>query len=316
MRSEWQTLPMAFMAAALPVGGEVVISSHTMVATATAIHFAGLKPVPTDPGPDHLLDCNGIEACITDATVAICPTQLNGRTCDMDRLMQLASDRGLAVLEDAAQALGSRFDGRCAGTFGLAGCISCYPAKLLGCLGDGGAVLTNEDAVYEKLLLLRDHGRGRDGDVHLWGFNSRLDNLQASFLNAQFGSYSGVIAHRRDLADHYHERLRECESLMLPPHPDQDPRHFDVFQNYEIEAEDRDRLKRYLADREIDTLIQWGGKAIHHFSKLGFDVDLPHTDALFDRLLMLPLNMSLAIDDVDYVCDSVLEFYGQRRTGS
>ena len=103
---------------------------------------------------------------------------------------------------------------------------------------------------------------------------------------------------------------------MLPPHPDQDPRHFDVFQNYEIEAEDRDRLKRYLADREIDTLIQWGGKAIHHFSKLGFDVDLPHTDALFDRLLMLPLNMSLAIDDVDYVCDSVLEFYGQRRTGS
>jgi len=280
------------------------------VATASAIHFAGGVPVPVEAGPDHLMDPGALEAAITPRTRAVVPTQLNGRTADMDVIRAVADRHGLEIYEDAAQALGSRFKGRMAGTFGRAACISFYPAKILGCLGDGGAVLTSDEAVYERLLRLRDHGRAEDGDVVLWGMNSRLDNLQAAILDMQMDRYGEVIDRRRRLASLYTEGLGKVGEIVLPPGPGSDPDHFDVFQNYEIEAERRDELKRHLAEQGVGTLIQWGGKAVHQFRKLGFTRSLPFTERLFERMLMLPLNMSLSDDDVHYVCQCIRDFYG------
>lgn len=302
-------LQMAFMAGGLNAGEEVIICSHTMVATAASIHFAGGVPVPVEVGPDHGIDPVAIEAAITPKTRAICPTHLNGRTCNMDRIMTIAAKHGLEVFEDAAQALGSKFKGRSAGTFGRAACISFYPAKVLGCLGDGGAVLTNDEGIYRRLILLRDHGRDETGDVVMWGMNSRLDNVESAYLDFQLRDYATVVERRRGIAAIYQERLGKCGRVILPPAPGSDPDHFDIYQNYEIEANRRDELKAYLKDQGVGTLIQWGGRPVHQFTKLEFKQHLPRTDRFFTRCIMFPLNMSLTDGDVHYVCDKVLAFY-------
>jgi dTDP-4-amino-4,6-dideoxygalactose transaminase len=280
-----------------------------MVATASAIHFTGATPVPVEAGLDHVMDPEAIENSINVRTKAIMPTQLNGRTAIMDAIMEIADKNGLLVFEDAAQALGSKFKGKCAGTFGVASCISFYPAKILGCFGDGGAVLTNDDEIYKKLLLLRDHGRSENNDVELWGFNSRLDNLQAAILNEGLKKHNQVIERRRAIATIYQDRLGHIEQLVLPPAPDSDSEHFDIFQNYEIEAENRDYLQAFLRECGIGTLIQWGGKGVHEFRKLGFTQFLPFTEKLTKRILMIPVNLSLSDDDVHYVCDCIIDFY-------
>lgn len=304
-------LLIALRAAEIGPGDEVIFCSHTMVATAAAIHFVGATPVPVESGWDHLIDPAAVEAAITPRTRAILPTQLNGRTCDMDRLQAIADRHGLLIIEDAAQGLGSRFKGRCAGTFGIAAAISFYPAKVLGCLGDGGAVVTNDDHVYGRMYELRDHGRNREGEVVSWGLNSRLDNLQAAILDHRLKRYETVIARRRAIARLYRDRLGDLPEVVLPPGPDGDPNHFDIYQNYEIEAERRDELREFLKVRGVGTLIQWGGKAVHQWPKLGFTQRLPYTEQLFTRLLMLPMNILLSDDDVHYVADCVREFYAK-----
>jgi len=304
-------LLLALRAAGLAPGDEVVLSSHTMVATAAAVHFAGGVPVPVECGADHLIDPEAVLAAITLRTRFIMPTQLNGRTCNMEHLQAIADQHGLTIVEDAAQALGSRFKGQCAGTFGAASAISFYPAKVLGCFGDGGAVITNDDAVFERVYQLRDHGRDRSGRVVSWGLNSRLDNLQAAILNFQLASYGEVMQRRRRLAALYTESLAAVPEVVLPPAPDSDPDHFDIYQNYEIEAERRDELKEYLKENGIGTLIQWGGQAIHHLKALGFTQTLSFTDHLFERLLMLPMNMSVTDEEVCYISEHIRRFYGR-----
>jgi dTDP-4-amino-4,6-dideoxygalactose transaminase len=231
----------------------------------------------------------------------------------MDALQAIVAKHGLLIIEDAAQALGSRFKGKCAGTFGIASAISFYPAKVLGCLGDGGAVITSDDAIFERVYQMRDHGRSTSGEIVSWGLNSRLDNLQAAILDAQLARYETVMTRRRELAALYTERLHDIQEVGLPPAPDSDANHFDIYQNYEIEAEKRDELKEYLKEHGVGTLIQWGGQAVHQLKALGFTQNLPYTDQLFGRMLMLPMNMSLEDDDVSYVCDVIRTFYGHQK---
>jgi len=302
-------LQMGLMAGGIDKGDEVIFCSHTMIATASAIHFAGAIPVPVEVGPDHTIDSNSIADAITKKTKAILPTQLNGRTANMDAIRLISDEFGLDIYEDAAQALGSKFKGQFAGTFGKCSCISFYPAKILGCLGDGGLVLTDDESIYKKLLLLRDHGRTNDNTVALWGFNSRLDNLQAAFLNIQFDNYEKIISRRRKIAARYHELLENIDQVHLPPAPEANTDHFDVYQNYEIEATQRNKLKEFLAENGIGTLIQWGGKAVHQFTKLGFDQSLPFTEKVFERLLLLPLNMTISDAEIKYVAEKIIEFY-------
>ncbi len=302
-------LILALRAAGIRKGDEVIFSSHTMVATAAAIHFAQAIPVPVECGPDHLIDPSAVARAITPRTRAILPTQLNGRTADMTALQAIANRNGLIIVEDAAQALGSQFRGQCAGTFGAASAISFFPAKVLGCLGDGGAVVTGNDTIHGRLLELRDHGRRTDGEIVSWGLNSRLDNLQAAILDARLKKYHAVIDRRRAIARLYKSRLSSLGELRLPPGPDGDTDHFDIYQNYEIEAVRRDALREHLQACGIGTIIQWGGKAVHQWDKLGFTEKLPFTEKLFEQMVLLPLNMSLADDDVHQICDAIHHFY-------
>lgn len=302
-------LAMAWRAAGLVAGDEVIFPSHTMVASPASVAHGGGIPVPVDCGPDHLIDPGVIEAAISNRTKAIMPVQLNGRTANMDRIQEIADRHDLYIIEDSAQALGSKFKGRFAGTFGRAGVFSFYPAKILGCFGDGGAVVTNDDEIARKVLLLRDHGRNESGEVVTWGFNSRLDNLQAAILDLQFRDYDSIIAHRRMLASFYGSRLGELPELQLPPGPDSDSEHFDVYQNYEIQADNRNELRSFLSESGVGTIIQWGGKAVHQFERLELKRELPNTDRLFERCLMLPMNMMVSADDADYICSRIKHFY-------
>ncbi len=303
-------LVMCLRAAGIGAGDEVIFPSHTMVATAAAAAHVGGIPVAVDCGPDHLIDFRSIEAAVTEKTRAIMPVHLNGRTCDMDEIERIASKHSLLIVEDAAQALGSKFKGRYAGTFGIAAAFSFYPAKILGCFGDGGAVVTNDAEVARTIALLRDHGRNEEGEVEMWGFNSRLDNIQAAILHAQFRDYDEIVTRRRSVARLYSSLLSDLEELVLPPGPDAGQDHFDVFQNYEIEADRRDELRAHLAENGIGTILQWGGKPVHSFKRLGFSVSLPKTERFFERCLMLPLNMMVTDEEVTYIASRVRAFYG------
>jgi dTDP-4-amino-4,6-dideoxygalactose transaminase len=302
-------LILALRAAGIGPGDEVIFCSHTYVATAAAIHFAGATPAPVEVGWDHMIDAGCVEAAVTPRTKAIMPTQLNGRTCDMDALQAVADKHGLLIVEDAAQAFGSKFKGRGAGTFGIAAAVSFFPAKVLACFGDGGAVFTNDDAVYQRLFEARDHGRNRDGEVMSWGINSRLDNLQAAVLDHNLKTYDREVARRREIAAMYQAALGDLPQLKLPPAPDADRNHFDVYQNYELQAENRDKLQATLQQQGVGTRVQWAGKPVHQFAGLNLGVKLPKTDEFFRRCLMLPMNTSLGDEDVRYVCDRIREFY-------
>lgn len=302
-------MEMALTVHGVSLGDEVLVSAHTMIATASAVAAVRARPVPVDIGDDYLLDPDACVAAITPNTKAIIVTQLNGRTANMDRFQDVAEKNGLMLFEDSAQGLGSKFRNQAAGTFGIAGCFSFYPAKILGSLGDGGAIICNDSDAYERYLMMRDHGRGADGDVHLWGRNSRLDNLQAAILNMYLADFDKVVARRREIASIYQQNLGQCEQLQLPPAPSTDESHFDAFQNYELCARDRDGLKAHLSSRGIGTLIQWGGKGLHQFSKLGMQSTLTRADKFFRECLMLPMNTSISDDDVAYVSDAALSYY-------
>jgi dTDP-4-amino-4,6-dideoxygalactose transaminase len=290
-------------------GDEIIISSHTMLATASSIKVSGGVPIPVDIGDDNLICPNSIEESITSNTVGIMPTQLNGRVCDMDAIHKIAKKHKLFIVEDSAQALGAKFKGQHAGTFGLASCISFFPAKVLGSFGDAGGVLVNDKSLYHKIYQIHDHGRDIDGDVKRWGRNSRLDNLQAAILKYKLNEYDQVIQRRRSVAQMYNDLLEDLEELTLPPPPSNNSDHFDVYQNYELTAEKRDELQKYLAQKNIGTLIQWGGKGIHQFEQLGFVQKLPKTDIFFQKCIMLPMNIFISDDDVEYICDTIKTFY-------
>ena len=299
----------AVRASGIRPGDDVLVSAHTFVASAAAVHHCGATTVPVDCGPDHLMSCTAARAAVTSKTRGIMPVQLNGRTADMDSIAELARERNLILLEDSCQALGSKYKGRFAGTFGSAGVFSFYPSKTLGCFGDGGALVTNDDEVAECVRMLRDHGRASDGDVKMFGYNARLDNIHAAVLLHKLRTYDDDIATRRKLAGIYDERLSRIDALHLPPGPEADNCHFDIYQNYEIEAEDRDRLREHLAANNIGTMLQWGGKTLQQFPALGMRGNVPNTDAMTKKFVMLPMNTSLAEDDVHFVCDVIDQYY-------
>lgn len=169
-------------------------------------------------------------------------------------------------------------------------------------------MVTNDDDVADQVRLLRDHGRSPNGKVACFGFNARLDNLHAAILNFKLKTYDQDIARRRELAARYHSQLKDVSELILPPPSDTDLDHYDIFQNYEIEAERRDELRGYLKEQGVGTILQWGGYTIHQFEKLGFDIVPPCTERMTRRFMLLPMNTTLMDEDVDYVCEKIIEF--------
>lgn len=294
-------------------GDEIVIASHSFIAAAQSIHFAGAVPVPVELAEDDwLIDPKAVEQAITPRTRAIMPVHVNGRMCRMDAIMEIADRHGLMVFEDSAQAVGARLDGRPAGTIGKWGSYSFYPSKTLGCFGDAGALVTDDDGIAETVRRMRNHGANRakviESDCDVWGTNCRLDNLHAAILVYKLGYYEEAIARRREIARRYHEAFRHIEALRLPPPPEEGGRYFDVFQNYELCLERRDELRAFLSERQIGTIVQWGGNGLHHMRGLGFTQSLPRTDRFFRESLLLPMNHILTDEQVDHVVSSVCAF--------
>jgi dTDP-4-amino-4,6-dideoxygalactose transaminase len=307
-------MQLGLRALSIGTGDQVLFCSHTFVATAQAIHYAGATPVPVDVGEDRMIDPDAIEAAITPRTKAVMVTQLNGRVCDMARVEAVARKHGLLVLEDSAQALGATFAGRRAGSFGAFGAFSFYPSKLLGTFGDGGALTTSDEGLADRVYRLRNHGANRmkqlDPNETLWSTNSRLDNLQAAILNYKFPNFPNTLARRRQIARTYHAAFEGLADFGRPPGPDEKGDHFDVYQNYEIDVGDRDGLRQYLDDNGVGTIIQWGGSAVHEMRGLGFTQTLPRTERFFRRCLLLPMHQFLSDADVLQVCAAVRGFHG------
>tara|TARA_B100000963_G_scaffold143536_2_gene125058 strand:+ start:3756 stop:4859 length:1104 start_codon:yes stop_codon:yes gene_type:complete len=300
---------MSLMASDIEEGDEILVPAHTFIASAAAIHHVGAKPVLVDCGPDHLICSKSVEKNLTDKTKAIMPVQLNGRVANMDGIEKISKQNNILIIEDSCQALGAKFKGRYGGTFGEAGTFSFFPAKTLGCFGDGGAVITDQDDLAAKVRMIRDHGRDpSDGKVKLFGFNGRLDNIQAAILLLKLHSYDDDIKTRRGLAEIYESRLRTIDSLLLPP-PPTDGDHFDIYQNYEIEADSRDALRDFLSENGIGTILQWGGYALNNFEELNLDNYLPYTDRMVKKFMMLPMHQLLVEEDVHFICDKIEEFY-------
>lgn len=300
-------LRLTLEALAIGPGDEVITVAHTFVATMAAVHHVGASPVLVDVGPDHNMAVDQVEAAITPRTRAIIPVHLNGRLCRMDTLMELARTHSLIVIEDTAQALGASYEGVRGGAWGRAGTFSFYPAKMLGAYGDAGAVVTDDGGLAERLRALRDHGRISKTALNGWGWNCRLDNLQAAILDLKLKRIPQWITRRRQLAGIYEEALAGIPHVKLPPGPDHGP-FFDVYQNYVIEAERRDALAQYLTDKKIETLVSWP-VPMHH-QPLGLNhFKLPRTEALADRVLSLPLTTELEEDQVILVADTIREFY-------
>ncbi len=289
-------------------GDEVITVSHTFMATMAVIHHVGATPVLVDVGDDHNMNVDLVEAAITPRTKAIMPVYLNGRLVQMDRLMEIARSHNLLVIEDTAQALGGAYLGVRGGAWGVAGAFSFYPAKLLGAYGDAGAIVTSDPDLAARVRELRDHGRVSKTGFSGWGWNCRLDNLQAAILDLKLKKVPEWINQRRRLAAIYDEELADLGAVNRPPAPNGGP-FFDIYQNYVIEAERRDELAAHLAARGIETLVS-PGPVPNHKQPVGLDhFHLPKTEDLCARVLSLPLNNELGEDQVLEVAGAIKDFY-------
>jgi len=297
---------LSLKAAGIGPGDEVITASHTFFATIEAIHHTGAKPILIDVRDDFLMDPEKIESAIDERTRAILPVHLNGRVCEMDKIMEISQKHNLIVIEDAAQSLGAKYKGKIAGSFGLAGCFSFYPAKLLGAAGDAGAVVTNDENMAEKIRLLRNHGQ-KPPEIVCYGETSRLDNLQAAILNAKFKYVPEWIERRREIAKMYDAGLKDIPQIKLPPQSDE--KHEDVFQNYVILAQKRDELSRFLKEKGVETLIK-DPIANHLHPQLGLShFKLPLTEKLAKEVISLPMYPELTLEQIEYVIKFVKEFY-------
>ncbi len=310
VNSGTDAIQLSLKAAGIGPGHEVITVAHTFVATVAAIIHCGATPVLIDIGDDHNMNVDLLEKAITSRTKAIIPVHLNGRLCDMEKLTGIASRYNLIIIEDAAQALGASFDGQKAGSFGLAGCFSFYPAKILGGAGDGGIAVTNDENIAKSIRLLRDHGQDREtNDIVFYGYNSRLDNLQAAIINVKFKYLPQWIERRRELANLYQHGLSDLPQIKLPHPPLTQGRYFDVFTNYVIQSHERNKLVAHLRDSGIEILVSWP-KPMHHQKALGLSqFQLPKTEQISQQVLSVPLLIEITDEQVEYVITSIHKFF-------
>ncbi|OQX14498.1 MAG: hypothetical protein BWK76_14535 [Desulfobulbaceae bacterium A2] len=303
-------LLLALKALGLGPGDEVITVAHTFVATLAAITFCGATPVLVDIGPDHNLDPNRLAEAITPATRAVLPVHLNGRCCDMQAIQTLCRAHGLDIVEDAAQAFGSRYRSRHAGSFGRIGCFSLHPMKVLHALGDAGLVVTDDDELAARIRLLRNHGHQSKEEILCYGFNSRLDNLQAGFLLEFFEHLDEWLRQRRVIAAQYHHNLSDIPGITLPPPPDVGD-YFDIYSSYVIRSGNRNALRNYLLNEcGIEVFSHWD-PPLHRQKALGLSAwHLPHTDRLAGEVLSLPMYPGLQQEQISWVTDRIRAFHG------
>jgi dTDP-4-amino-4,6-dideoxygalactose transaminase len=305
-------LRLALEAAGVGVGDEVIIPANTFIATALGVSATGATPVLVDCREDtYQIDPSLIEQAITPRTKVIMPVHLYGQAADIAAILEIARNHRLEVIEDAAQAHGTRFAGQRCGTFGLAGCFSFYPGKNLGAYGDGGAVATNDDDFARKLNSLRNYGQ-KQKYVHVEkGTNSRLDSVQAAILNVKLRHLDDWNAARRAHAAIYSDSLAAKDYIT----PTLDPRSEHIFHLYVLRTRNRDELHKHLNSLGIQTGIHYPIPI--HLQEAYRDLGLtkgsfPVTEKLADEIISLPMFPELSHHQIELVLQALSSFKSER----
>jgi dTDP-4-amino-4,6-dideoxygalactose transaminase len=294
-------LQLTLQALGIGYGDEVITVPNTFIATAEAITAVGARPVFVDVDPiSYNMDPVAAENAITPRTRAMLPVHLYGQAADLGALLAIAHRHNIFLVEDACQAHGALYNERKAGTLGIAGCFSFYPGKNLGCLGEGGAVVTNDPEIAAQVRILRDHGSLRKYEHRIPGYNFRMEGLQGGFLAAKLKRLDSWNEQRRRLAARY-DRLLEGTPLILPqemPHS----RH--VYHLYVVQVEDRDHVRDQMSVAGVETGIHYP-KPVHlqeAYAALGYAPgSFPVTETLSRRVLSLPMFPTLTEEMIEYV---------------
>ena len=312
---------LSLMAAGLREGDEVICPSFTFFATASAISRLGGIPVFVDIDAETFnISPAALEAAITDKTRAVIPVHLFGQCADMDEIMAICDNHGLVVIEDAAQSIGANINGRPAGAWGHLGCISFYPTKNLGGMGDGGMIVTNDEELEDRLRLYSGHGMRPRYYHKVIGINSRLDSMQAAVLNVKINRLDDAVSGRQENANLYHELFAQSGlsgEITLPEAKYGDGHVWNQF-TIRVHGGKRDELKAFLGERNIGSEIYYP-VPLHMqecFKSLGYQPeDLPETLKASQQVLSLPIFPELESEEVRIVVDGVKQFFAmtQRR---
>ena len=305
------------MALELQPGDEVICPAFTYVATAEVIGLLGLIPVMVDVNPKTFnVTAKDIESAITSKTKAIVPVHLYGQSCDMEPIMKLAEKHNLFVIEDNAQAIGADYtfaDGSKAktGTIGHIGSTSFFPSKNLGCYGDGGALMTNDDDLAQKMRMIANHGQEKKYYHKVLGCNSRLDTIQAAILNIKLKYLDQYSAARNSMASYYDEAFSEIKDLEVPVRQYTSSH---VFHQYTLKVKNgkRNELQKYLSEKGIPSMIYYPlplykQEAFQQF--VSADFSLPTTEQLCDEVLSLPIHTEMDVEDMNFICTSIQSFF-------
>ena len=309
-------LQISMMALGLKPGDEIITPSFTYIATTEVIGLLGLKPVFVDCDPENFnISVDEVEKAITKKTKAIVPVHLFGQSSDMKSIMSLAKKYNLFVIEDNAQAIGSDYLGfnqpQKTGTIGNIGCTSFFPSKNLGCFGDGGAMVTNDDELAKKLRMIANHGQSKRYYHDIVGCNSRLDNIQAAVLRIKLKELDQYILNRQKAANYYDQNLKDLDQLTLP-FRNLDSNH--VFHQYTLKLDDsivRDELIQYLAEKNIPAMVYYPVPAHRQkmFSKIPNSYgNMKVTNWLSSRVFSLPMHTELSTLQQDYIIENISNF--------
>ena len=303
------TLPLK--ALGIGPGDEVITAPNTFVATVGAVALTGARPVFVDVGPDYTLDAGLIEDALTPRTRAIVPVHLTGCPADMPAILGIAERHSLAVVEDSAQAILAEIDGQSVGSWGAAAGFSLHPLKNLNVWGDGGVIVTRSRELCDQLRLLRNHGLvGRD-EVQLWGYNSRLDTLQAVIALRLLGETRAITEARTANAARFDAAFADVPEITLPPRRSNVRQ---VYHTYVIQAADRDRLYQHLIEMGIEAKIHYP-VPLHlqpAAAELGYRAgDFPVCEAQSRSILTLPAHQHLSQAELEYIIGGVRSFYGR-----
>lgn len=305
-----EALHLALWTLGVGPGDEVVTTPHTFIATSEAILLTGAKPIFVDiEASSFNIDTSKIETVITKKTKAILPVHLYGQPCDLDPIIQITNQYNLLLVEDACQAHLAEYKGKTTGSLGVAGAFSFYPGKNLGAYGEAGAVVTNDEALYLKMSKLRNHGQVEKYYHDHWGHNYRMDEIQAAVLGVKLKHLAAWTAARRRNAQLYNEHLRDISDICLPTEM---PDTIHVYHLYVIRTPKRDALRSYLEQKGITTGLHYP-TPLHlqkAFQALGYkEGDFPVTEQIAREILSLPMYPELTKDQIQYVCDSIREFF-------
>jgi dTDP-4-amino-4,6-dideoxygalactose transaminase len=309
-------LQISMMALGLKPGDEIITPSFTYIATTEVIGLLGLKPVFVDCDAENFnISVDEVKKAITKKTKAIVPVHLFGQSSNMKSIMSLAKKYNLFVIEDNAQAIGSDYLGfnqpQKIGTIGNIGCTSFFPSKNLGCFGDGGAMMTNDDELAEKLRIIANHGQSKRYYHDIVGCNSRLDNIQAAVLRIKLKELDQYILNRQKAANYYDQNLKDLDQLTLP-YRNLYSNH--VFHQYTLKLYDsivRDELIQYLADKNIPAMVYYPIPAHRQkmFSKIPNSYgNMKVTNWLTSRVFSLPMHTELSTLQQDYIIENISNF--------